>query len=225
MTNPAIRDNLRHLGRDPTAAAVLHLLAGGQFLPLGEIAWRGRVSAPATADLLARLAEAGIVRAEGRGRARHWHVPDAAVRQAIPRLVPAPPAPRARADQARVAPLRDARSCHGHLAGRLGVAVTAALLHRGWLRADGADFRLTAQGREELAALGIDAPGELPARRCIDWSERVPHLGGPLGAALAEACLRRSWIRAEADSRHLLVSAAGQRALHELLGIEWPQRS
>ena len=38
-------------------------------------------------------------------------------------------------------------------------------------------------------------------RRCIDWSERKPHIGGAFGEALAETLLERDWIRQSHESR------------------------
>ncbi|NQB07951.1 transcriptional regulator, partial [Pseudomonas aeruginosa] len=49
-----------------------------------------------------------------------------------------------------------------------------------------------------------------------DWSERKPHLGGALGAALLEACLRQGWLRPQDGSRALQVSSKGRAGLRGL---------
>src|SRR3546814_11271238 len=100
----------------------------------------------------------------------------------------------------RVGELRTARFCYDHLAGRLGVALADSLLQRRLLRRQDGDFRVGPKGRAFLEDLGIDiaaAQGERRhfARCCLAWSERRPHLGGALGAALADALIRRKWLR------------------------------
>jgi hypothetical protein len=45
------------------------------------------------------------------------------------------------------------------------------------------------------------------------WSERRPHLGGALGAAVLEIALKRKWVLQDLDSRALQITGAGRRAL------------
>jgi hypothetical protein len=60
----------------------------------------------------------------------------------------------------RNSPLRQARTCYGHLAGVAGVGLMDALLRRGWLEASQetrrrTHFRLTLAGEKALAARGV----------------------------------------------------------------------
>ena len=69
-------------------------------------------------------------------------------------------------------PLRRARTCYDHLAGRLGVAVTDAMTGKGLLDQD-SGFALTGAGADWLTALGIDVADlrkrKRPvARVCLD---------------------------------------------------------
>jgi hypothetical protein len=70
-----------------------------------------------------------------------------------------------------------------------------------------------------------DRCGKCQARRrrlaypCIDWSERRPHLGGALGAALLECLERRKWVEGDPGSRALSMSRAGSRELRASLGV------
>lgn len=48
---------------------------------------------------------------------------------------------------------------------------------------------------------------------CVDWSERRPHLGGAVGAALLKVALQRRWVTQELDSRILSVTALGRREM------------
>ena len=94
--------------------------------------------------------------------------------------------------------LRDARTCYSHLAGRLGVALADALVAGRWMEEDGRSYRLTPAGTRALRALGIEVRGRLAqpaARRCLDWTERRPHVAGPVGTALATP-RARPWLGA-----------------------------
>jgi hypothetical protein len=99
--------------------------------------------------------------------------------------------------------LRAARTCYDHLAGTLGVQLHDRLKALDWLveSAAGPDhaYDLTPQGARALAALGIDVDGTRMLRRrfacaCLDWSERRPHVGGAIGAALLTLALEKKWV-------------------------------
>ena len=73
------------------------------------------------------------------------------------------------------------------LAGKLGVALTDALIQQGVLEAAGKDFTLTGHSHAMLKDLGVNVAVVAKqrrafARRCLDWTERRDHLGGALGA-------------------------------------------
>ena len=94
-------------------------------------------------------------------------------------------------------PMRQARTCYDHLAGVLGVRLMDELLRRGWLEVNRDDgrrvhYQLTDAGRQALAARDVDVEAAEAAHRmhaygCTDWTERRPHLGGALGAAILAA--------------------------------------
>ncbi|HWC64920.1 MAG TPA: hypothetical protein VG777_02475, partial [Thermoanaerobaculia bacterium] len=54
---------------------------------------------------------------------------------------------------------------------------------------------------------------------CLDWSERRPHVGGALGAALLGLALRHKWVVRDIDSRALEVTRAGRRQLRARFGL------
>jgi hypothetical protein len=126
---------------------------------------------------------------------------------------------------------RAARLCYDHLAGRLGVAVHAGLVGRGWIAPAEGGWGTTAAGEAGLAALGVDLAAARAARRfacdCMDWSERRPHLAGGLGREIAACCLRRAWVsrlppEREGDPlgrRRLRLTPEGARRLDQALGV------
>ncbi|MFP9024965.1 transcriptional regulator, partial [Pseudomonas aeruginosa] len=112
-------------------------------------------------------------------------------------------------------------TCVGHVTGEPAVGWFARMLVAGGIERGGGAVRVSATGEAGRARLGIDL-GEVRRRRrqfacaCPDWSERKPHLGGALGAALLEACLRQGWLRPQDGSRALQVSSKGRAGLRGL---------
>ena len=75
-----------------------------------------------------------------------------------------------------------------------------------------------------LKELGIDLAVARARRRvfcrpCLDWTERRPHLGGSVGAALAEKCLDLGWVERMRGSRALLITPKGRRAFDDVFGL------
>ncbi len=145
--------------------------------------------------------------------------------------VPVPPAPpaSARAAWRRDPALRFCRTCYGHLAGIVGMAITDALWAAGHLEpaADG-DWRLTRSGLLFCERLGVDLEGARRiaergrrhfARQCVDWSERRPHVAGALGTALADLCFSRGWVRRRARTRTVTLTRSGRSALGRYFGV------
>jgi hypothetical protein len=69
-------------------------------------------------------------------------------------------------------------------------------------------YDLTLDGTKVFESLGIEVEATRALRRrfacaCLDWSERRPHLGGALGAALLKVALKRKWVIQDLDSRAL----------------------
>ena len=115
------------------------------------------------------------------------------------------------------AEVREAQGTHGQ-AGELAVGVFARMCAADWLSEEGGALKLTASGEQGLQALGIDLHQINRQRRqrlcaCPDWSERKPHLGGALGAALLNLCEGEGWLRRSTGSRALQVSPKGRRAI------------
>jgi hypothetical protein len=120
--------------------------------------------------------------------------------------------------------LRAARTCYDHLAGRLAVELHDRLLALRHLARDGDDYVLARAGGEALERIGVDVDGALARRRrfacaCMDWSERRPHLGGALGAALLQLAESRGWVHRQLDSRAVRVTPKGERRFAEAFGI------
>jgi DNA-binding transcriptional ArsR family regulator len=211
---------------DPARANILLSLMDGRALTATELSLVAGVSAQTTSSHLAKLSEAGLVKMERQGRHRYFRLASPQVAHAIEALsvLAVNGAPRHRPTGPRDEAVRFARTCYDHLAGRLGVAVTWRLVEMGYLDADDKNFHLTDAGTAAMENLGIDverlqARRRAVARRCLDWSERRPHLGGALGAALLDRFESDGWIDRVKDSRAVTLTRAGRAGLAEALGL------
>jgi DNA-binding transcriptional ArsR family regulator len=217
---------------DPTRAAMCLALAGGEARPAGELAARAGVSAQTASNHLAKLIAGRLLCVEQQGRWRYYRLAGADVGHAVKALAvvaPLLPSPRAADGLNGVARrLRDARTCYSHLAGRLGVALANALVAEGWMEEDGRRYRLTPTGTRSLDALGLDVrgrPGQPAARRCLDWTERRPHLAGPVGTELARLAFDRGWVRRLRGTRAVVVTPAGRVQLAKVFNVRWEERT
>ncbi|HVZ47709.1 MAG TPA: helix-turn-helix transcriptional regulator, partial [Gemmatimonadaceae bacterium] len=205
---------------DRARAAMLLALMDGRALTATELAAAAHVTKQTASAHLGRLSRARLIVAERQGRHCYVRLAGRDVAQAIERLLAlagTPRVPRVAAGPADAA-LRRARVCYDHLAGTLGVQVYTAMRARGALRAIDGGVALTAAGDALVTAFGIDLDALRRGRRplclrCLDWSERRPHLAGALGAAILERCLALGWARRARTGRAVLFTAAGELAL------------
>jgi len=234
---------------EPTRARILMALGDGRSLPASVLAAEADVTPQAASTQLARLQAAGLLAAERSGRHRYYRLTSAhvaTVLEALAQLAPMQPV-RSLRHSTRAAALRSARTCYDHLAGRLGIQITQALIDRRALTpTDGfPDTRrrpgdqLSSQLPEHPYVLGPDATKVftslgVPADRltdnhasrrpvlrfCLDWSEQRHHLAGRLGADLLGTFIDADWITRTPQQRAVRLTPSGQRALSTRLGIE-----
>ncbi|KAB1150517.1 winged helix-turn-helix transcriptional regulator [Streptomyces luteolifulvus] len=218
---------LARLIADETRAAVLLALLNGRAWTAGELARHAGVAASTLSEHLGKLVAGGLLTEERQGRHRYVRLAGPRVAQLVEDLAAqiAPEAvvrPRTLRESSAGSAMARGRTCYDHLAGRLGIALTDALTARGLLRQD-TGFALTDAGLGWFDATGIrlDRTGRRPlARACLDWTERRPHLAGVAGAALCRHALDAGWCVHIGSERAVKVTAAGEGALSELLGIE-----
>jgi DNA-binding transcriptional ArsR family regulator len=206
---------------DATRIRMLQLLMEGRALTAKELAYGARVE-PATATAhLRRLQEGGLVSVKAQGRHKYFKPASPQVAELMELLMVLAPEQKGRTVGPRIEePLRRGRMCYDHLAGELGIGLTESLVKQGILRKDTDSFAVTKRGGAWFAELGIDVEAARTLRRkfavsCLDWSERRDHLGGALGAALAERLVDLGWIARKRNSRAVTVTEAGRRKLVE----------
>ncbi|MBI1213117.1 MAG: metalloregulator ArsR/SmtB family transcription factor [Alphaproteobacteria bacterium] len=210
---------------DPARAQMLMALADARAWTAGELAREASITAQTASAHLAKLEAAGLVRIEAQGRHRYVSLASASVSDALEallRLAADQPKPK-RKPGPRDPALRHARSCYNHLAGEVAVRLTDHFLARGWLKGSReGGWHLSQAGAKGFAdAFGItvDELGSRKplARPCLDWSERRPHLAGPLGSALLESLFEHGWVR-RADGRTVTLTKRGEERIAALVG-------
>lgn len=211
----------------PARARMLYSLSDGRARTSTELAILAGVTPSTASGHLKRLESQRLVKLFAQGKHRYYALQNDHVAAALEALsvlggaqeqfVPNTPHP-----------LRFARTCYDHMAGSLGVALHDRLRARGWIstsRRDGPAYDVTPDGSKAFARLGIDVDATRVLRRrfafaCLDWSERRPHLGGALAAALLQVALKRAWVVQDLNSRALSLTRMGRREMLAHFGVE-----
>jgi DNA-binding transcriptional ArsR family regulator len=207
----------------PARAVMLDALFDGEEWAVSDLARVARVAPSTASEHLELLRTGGLVTASRDGRYRRYRLAGVEVAEALEYLgTLAPPMPaRGLSESSRNEALRLGRTCYDHLAGRLGVALTDALVERRYVSPAADDFAPTAAGVVALRTIEIDVEtlrrGRRPvARSCLDWSERRPHLAGALGAALLARLDASGGLERVNGSRAVRLRRRGLELLAEL---------
>jgi DNA-binding transcriptional ArsR family regulator len=207
---------------DPARASMLCALLGGRALTATELAHAAGVSPQTTSGHLAKLHAASLLGLMKQGRHRYYRLAGPHVAQMLEGIMNVallgPPRfqPKTRLDEQ----MRHARTCYDHFAGTLGVGLADRLTERELLVLGDEAGEVTPAGLDFLGKLGVDLAAARARRRvfcrpCLDWTERRPHIGGAVGAALALRCFDLKWVERVRDSRALRITPAGRRGLME----------
>lgn len=212
---------------EPARARILCCLMDGHARTNTELAVVAEVS-PSTASVhLAKLKEQQLIEVRAQGKHRYYSLAGADVAAALEALMRVAGLPRAPFVPSTPDRLRRARTCYDHMAGSVAVGVHDYMARHGWLGPAAPDggYRLSDAGAAALQALGLDVEAARKARRrfacaCLDWSERRPHLGGALGAAMLALLTSKGWIEADLDSRAVAITRLGQRQFKRVFEID-----
>lgn len=221
------------LAGDPARAAMLHALMDGRALTATELSSVARITPQTASGHLAKMAAAGLLQVERQGRHRYHRLASPAVAhmmesimQVASGVVAMRPAP---VTGPRDAAMRTARTCYDHLAGRLGVSITDALVSGGHIELTHDAGLLTDSGMALFTRIGVDVAtltvsrsksARVLCRPCLDWSERRPHLAGAVGTALCTQSFEAGWIRRIAGTRAVTVTPKGLRVFRGSIGVQ-----
>jgi len=211
----------------PARARMLYCLVDGRARTSTELAMVADVT-PSTASVhLHRLKARRLVRVFAQGKHRYYGLEGANVAAVLEALSVLAGGSRDAFEPNTPNRLRAARTCYDHIAGTLGVSLHDRFQALGWLSGGiGADnaYDLTPDGAKAFEALGIDIEATRTLRRrfayaCVDWSERRPHVGGAVGAALLNIALKRRWVIQDLESRALTITRVGRREMLIRFGL------
>ncbi|MFZ0787698.1 MAG: helix-turn-helix transcriptional regulator [Candidatus Acidiferrales bacterium] len=211
---------------EPARARMLYCLTDGRARTSTELAVVADISPSTASAHLQRLLTERLVKVFAQGKHRYYSLERADVAAALEAL-----SVLAGGSCAAFVPntpngLRAARRCYDHIAGALGVSLHDRFRAMGWLSDVSADssYEIAPKGAKGFAALGVDIEAARKLRRrfafaCVDWSERRPHVGGAVGAALLGVALKRKWVVQDLDSRALTVTTIGRREMLARFGV------
>ena len=214
---------------EPARARMLFCLMDGHARTSTELAAVADVATSTASAHLNRLKAERLVKLVTQGKHRFYSLEGPKVAKVLEGLSVLVDTPRKQFVPNTPTRLRAARVCYDHLAGALGVRLHDRFTELGWLTRDsnGPDdaYDLTEIGKRGFAALNVDLNETRKLRRrfayaCLDWSERRPHIGGGLGAALLQAAIKRKWLAQDLDSRAIRVTSVGRREILTRFGIE-----
>lgn len=211
---------------------MLSALLDGRALTATELAYAARVTPQTASSHLGKLTEAGLLSPTKDGRHRYFRLASPKVAQMLDGImaVALDNRPRYRPLSRQAQELSAARVCYDHLAGRLSVDFADFFTERRYIVFGDEAAVVTEEGTRFLTEFGIDVFAAGAKRRhfcrsCLDWSERRPHIGGAIGAALARRCFALGWVERMKHSRAVIVTASGKYGFLETFGFSPPDAS
>ncbi len=205
--------------------AILQALMGGVALPAKELAWHANVTNQTASSHLSELVNAGLLFRRKCGRFHYYELYDEEVASLVEHVSTSIPTGDVQEFRRSVKlELRRARVCYDHLAGQVGVAISKRLVELGALTLERDSYLLPDFQHPVYREFGIDL-GEVRSRkrrlcpRCLDWTERLPHVAGALGAAICARMIERNHVIRSRDDRSLTISDAGYAFLVSRLGM------
>ncbi len=225
--------NIAHVASligDGARATMLIALLGGKAMTAGELSIRANISAQTVSNHLKKLLAAGMIVCEPRGRYRYFSLASAQVAHALESLAIISRPSKASNVQKKQnsSDISFARTCYDHLAGKLSVTLTHALIKQRLLIKHEDGFKITKNGKQFFAEIGVDID-ELKtqrrqfAKQCLDWTERQPHIAGSLGAAILDYFMQNRFvIRSKTKPRVIVLTRKGRLWLAQRLKIKGP---
>src|SRR5512144_2406456 len=226
ITGPIIAEIAALVG-DPARATMVAALVDGRDLTASEIASAARITPQTASTHLAKLTAAGVLSVVRKGRHRYFRLASPTVANMIDGIVAVAleKRPRYRPLSRQARALSAARMCYDHLAGRLSVDLTDCFVVHEYIVLDAEVAEITTAGTRFLTEFGIELPalrstGRHFCRLCLDWTERRPHIAGPVGVAITKRCFDLGWIERMKRSQAVIVTPLGRRGFQKTFGID-----
>ena len=226
MTTEPRLDILGAALADPSRCLILCELMDGRAFTNKELACAANVKPQTASAHLKQLETAGLTTSLRTGRHVYHRIAGEDVASILETFAGLSPTDHLSRSGRRGRAGTDAllaRCCYNHVAGRLGVLMTARLDELNVLMMDGGVVSPGPRFRTFLDETGVEAQHAGSARPvvklCLDWTERRHHISGPLATAIMEKSLQEEWLKRQSGSRALTITANGYNAFELFLGL------
>lgn len=214
----------RAIGHE-SRVAMLQALMGGKALSASELAWYAGVTNQTATSHLNELVKADLLYRRKCGRFHYYEISGESVASTIEQIATGIPGTGDRGTTRYVKPeLKKARFCYDHLAGELGVEISRVLVQIGALTLYQDSFHLPEKEHPIYPTIGVDLDEIRKCRRqlcprCLDWTERLPHVAGAVGAAIAGSLVESKFIVRSRNDRSVTIARPGRLFLIDKLGF------
>lgn len=207
-----------------TRIGMLNLLMEGRALTAKELAVSTGIEPGTATSHLNQLINNGLIKFVTQGRFKYFRIASPEVAHLVESMMVV--APKLKIN--RVLPVDEmckARYCYDHLAGELGTSIYKAFIDLNLISASSNNITITNKCLKWMDNNNIKYDSEVFERRkpiidCLDWSERTSHIGGALGAVIANHFTESGWILRVKGKRVVKITSKGKQALKELLDID-----
>ncbi len=209
---------------DPVRSVILWTLLDNRAYTAIELANVVETSPQNISIHLSKLVNADLLTVESQGRHKYYKLLNPEIAGVIEGIANLVPKERQKKVTDNNSGIKYCRTCYDHLAGKIGVEVTAKLIDKKYIVLDNKSFLVTDEGKTFFEDLGIDLEAlkkqkRIFAKPCLDWSERKHHFSGSLAAALLNKMFEMDWIRRIDNSRAVSITANGQKVLYDKLKL------
>jgi DNA-binding transcriptional ArsR family regulator len=209
---------------DPVRSVILWTLLDNRAYTAIELANVVETSPQNISIHLSKLVNADLLTVESQGRHKYYKLLNPEIAGVIEGIANLVPKERQKKVTDNNSGIKYCRTCYDHLAGKIGVEITAKLIDKKYIVLDNKSFLVTDEGKTFFNNLGIDLEAlkkqkRIFAKPCLDWSERKHHFSGSLAAALLNKMFELDWIRRIDNSRAVSITASGQKGLYDKLKL------
>ncbi len=218
-------DDIASLIADSSRCIMLMSLLGGQRTA-GELAKAADIKPQTATFHLSKMVNAGIIEKYIYGRYRYFKLANEDIIKLLQLLMKLSKSPKITSLRQSIhsEALRNSRLCYDHIAGKLGIKLTKALLKFNYIKLDKDIFFITELGYKKFFELEIIKDrikdiGELSGTKCYDWSEKDYHIAGKLGYIIANGLIELCWIKKSQINRELEITEVGKISLYNNFNI------
>lgn len=206
---------------DPSRVSILCALMDGRAWTATELSVVAGIAPSTTSGHLTRLLSNGLIMCLTQGRHRYYSLAGHEIAGLLENLMGVSMASRSSPTPRTPVYLRYARTCYDHLAGEIAVQIYAFMLKEKWLEPGGTALTLVGCTHfQNLGAVLDPRPRRKACCPCLDWSERLFHLGGDTGSALLTVFLQKGWVAKTPGYREVSITDKGKISLRRLFRLD-----